>query len=77
MTPGAAADAAILVDAIAAAAVKLAELGDVEQARHLTRYAVSVLPVSERVARAWTEADWLFASARTSTDAIHAVRAVR
>lgn len=70
------ADIAILIDSISAAAVAHANAGNHEAARHITRYAVVVLPVSARVARAWSEQDWDYAAALTSSDAVHAVRAM-
>lgn len=76
MSPSRAADAAILIDSIAAAAVAHVQAGNLEAAQRITRYAVVVLPVPVRVVRAWAEGDWDFASARTSAEALAAVRSL-
>lgn len=75
-TPATAADTAILLDALAHAASVHISQGNLEAALHLTRYAVVVLPVPPRIAKAWVERDWDHATALAASDAVHAVRAM-
>lgn len=75
MTRPQSADAAILVEAIAAAAERAADAGSVEQARHLTAFATVVLECDQAVVNAWKRGEWSWAHAHAASVAVAAVRA--
>lgn len=68
------ADAAVLVEAIAAAAENAALAGDAAQARHITAFARVVLSVAPSVERAWAEAEWAYAHQEAAAVACRAIR---
>lgn len=70
------ADTAILVAAIAAAAENAARQGNAEQARHITSFALAVLPVAPGVERAWAKGHWNAAHDEAAAAELRAVRAL-